>query len=213
MKYVIILFFFCTQLIANNDSLKKNTVYIHTMPSNLLVGDISLGVEHLYKKRFSQEFQAYWKCFKPAILIYDKGFKLNYQLKYNVIHRQYFRMSVNVSTSYKEAGFHDKKSYWSEQKEFYGDMRPQYIMDREMALFGIGGGIGLTFKISKHLYIGNELLLEICKEKKSYVVKAEQKPLTNEYIPLAEPYYYNSITFSGFQKCNPIFNIKLSYRL
>jgi len=183
------------------------------MPSNLLVGDISLGVEHLYKKRFSQEFQAYLKCFKPTMFVFDKGFRLNYQLKYNIIQRQYFRMSINVSTSYKEASFHNKKSYWSEHNELYGDLKPQYIMDREMAIFGIGGGICLTFKISKHFYIGNELLLEISKEKKSYVVKEKQLNLSNNYAPLSEPYYYNSNTFSEFKKYNPIINFKVSYRL
>lgn len=107
---------------------------MHTIPSNLLVGDVSLGIEHLYKKRISQELQAYVKCFSPVFLRYDKGFRVNYQLKYNFIRRSYFRMSVNLSASYKEAAFTNKKDYRFENREAMLnsiESTPTYLMDRK----------------------------------------------------------------------------------
>lgn len=215
MKFCIIIVFFCLQVAANKDSLKKHQFYIHTIPSNILVGDVSLSIEHLYKKRISHEFQTYLKCFSPVFLHYDKGFRFNYQLKYNFINRHCFRMSANLSASYKESSFTNKKDYWLENKETrsYLDITPTYHMDREFKQFGIGGGIGLNFKLSRHFFIGSEILLELCKTKKSYTVLVQEK--YNEsgvlFYKRTEPYNYKENKFSDFIYILPVINFKLSY--
>lgn len=213
MKFHIIILFFCLQASANNDSLKNHRFYLHTIPSNLLVGDVSLGIEHMYRKRISHEFQAYLKCFSPVFLNYDKGFRFNYQLKYNVINRNHFRMSVNLSTSYKEAGFTNKKDYWFENGPYDLDAAPTYLMDRKFKQFGVGGGIGLNFKLSRHFFIGSELLLELCKVKKTYTVLVQENYAKNGilFYKRTEPYVYKEPEFSGFIYALPIVNIKLSY--
>ena len=213
MKPVFILFFFCIKLNAQSDPVKKNTFFVHVILSNLLVGDIPLGFEHLYKKRISHEFQASVKCFNPLIFKYSKGFRLNYQIKYSVINKDYFRMSLNATTSFKEASFTQKESYWSENKTITTDLMPKYIMDREFKQFGIGCGIGLNFKLTTHLFIGSEILLEICKTKKAYRVKEQQIIFTNSYMPLAEPYHYEENTYSGFSYKNFVANFKVAYSL
>lgn len=212
MKLHILLLFFCLQASAN-DSIKRHQFYLHTIPSNLLVGDVSLGIEHLYKKRLSHEFQAYLKCFSPVFLNYDKGFRFNYQLKYNVINRSHFRMSVNLSTSYKEAGFTNKNDYWFENGPYDTDIAPTYLMDRKLKQFGIGGGIGLNFRLSRHFFIGSDLLLELCKTKKSYTVLIQEKYGTNGilFYKRTEPYVYAENTFSDFIYALPVINFKLSY--
>ncbi len=213
MKFHIILLFFCLRVSANNDSLKHHRFYIHTVPSNLLMGVVSPGLEHLYKKQISHEFQAYLKCFSPVFFKYDQGFRLNYQVKYNVINRSHFRMSVNLSTSYKKASFTNKKDYWFENGPYDTDPAPTYLMDRKLKQFGTGGGIGLNFKLSRHFFIGSELLLELCKTKKSYTV-LEQENYTDNGVLLykrTEPYVHNGQTFSGFTYALPVINVKLSY--
>lgn len=201
------------KLYAQSDPVKKHTFFVHVIPSNLLVGDIPLGFEHLYKKRISHELQAYLKCFNPLIFTYNKGYRLNYQVKYSVINKDYFRMSINATTSYKEASFKQKESYWSENNTISANLMPKYIMDREFKQFGIGCGIGLNFKLAKHLFIGSEILLEICKTKKAYTVKEQQITFTSSYKPLAEPYHYQENTFSDFAYKNLVANFKVTYSL
>lgn len=213
MKCYVIALFLSLQAAAHHDSLKKQQFYIHTMPSNLLAGDLSLGFEQVCNKRVSYEFQAYLKCFSPVFLRYDKGFRFNYQLKYNFIDRSYFRMSANLSASYKEARFANKKDYWPENGPYDTDITPTYYMDRAFQQFGIGGGIGLNLKLSRHIFIGSDLLLELCKTKRSYTVLAQENRNNGILVyQRTEPYVYTEQAFSGFLYLLPVINIKLSYR-
>lgn len=212
MKFFIIALFLSLQAAAHEDSLKKHQFYIHTIPSNLLVGDLSLGFEQVYNKRLSHEFQAYLKCFSPVFLRYDKGFRFNYQLKYNFINRSRFRMSANLSASYKEARFANKKDYWPEQGPYDTDVTSTYYMDRELKQLGFGGGIGLNFKLSRHVFIGSDLLLELCKTKRSYTVLAQENRSNGTLVyQRTEPYIYKEQAFSGFLYLLPVINVKLSY--
>ena len=177
------------------------------------MGDVSLGIEHLYKKRISQEFQAYVKCFSSVVSGYDKGFRFNYQLKYNFIHRERFRMSVNASTSYQEYGFNRKETSWFEQYPdvTIGRAQPLHMMDRHYERFGIGGGFGLNMRLSKHFFIGSDILLEISKIRKSYTVLAQREPVTRQWVYFPEPIVYREHNFSGFIFYAPLLNLKLSY--
>lgn len=217
LKILILTFGFGTQLFSNNDSIIKYKFFISTIPSNLVIGDISLGIEHLYKKRFSHEFQAYLKCYSiKKDWKYNRGFKLNYQLKYNFITRKYFRASINTTTSYLEYSFKNKEDYWNELSPdiTITNKRATYLMDREIKMFGVGLGLGVNFRLNDHIYLGSDILMELSNQYKSYTVKRNINPTANgNYIILNEPYHYSSKGFSKFIFYHPILNLKLSYLL
>lgn len=214
---LIIVLFSSHQLFSNNDSIVKHKLFITSIPSNLLIGDISLGVEYLFKKRFSHEFQAYLKCFNPINIFgkYNQGYRFNYQFKYNFINRKYIRATVNLTTSYLEYSFKNKEDYWYETNpDLSSSSSATYLMDREIKLFGVGLGIGLNIKLSKRFYLGSDMLFELSKGYRSYTVKQNIKPAGNgNYIILLEPYHYSSEKFSNFIFYHPILNIKISFLL
>ena len=122
-------------------------------------------------------------------------------------------MSVNACTSYKEASFTNKEYYWSENNSITADLMSKYIMDREYKQFGLGGGIGLNVKLTKHIFIGNELLFQLCQVKTAYTVKARQQPYSNKYVPLAQPYHYSDNDFSSLSHMDFVINLKITYCL
>lgn len=204
-------------MFSNNDTIAKHKLFITTIPSNLLLGDFSLGIEHLFKKRFSHEFQAYLKCYNPIKIFgkYNQGYRFNYQLKYNFINRKYFRATSNLTTSYLQYFFKNKEDYWYETNPDVGLVsRATYLMDRKIKFFGIGLGLGLNFKITKHFYLGSDIMLELSKGHRSYTVKQNIKPDGNgNYIMLTEPYHYSSGKYSNYIFFRPILNFKISFLL
>lgn len=200
--------------LRGQDTVRRNQIIINTYPSNLLVGDISIGIEHLYRKRLSHEFMFFYKVFSPETYYYkyNKGFRLNYLIKCNFINRKYFRMSGNMSFVYKKIYFHDKEDYWFEKLST--DLGPiktyTFLMDRQIKNYGLGIGFGMNFRVSHRISIGNDFMFEILNTQKSYTVKKSIKGEMPSYYELSIPTAYVSkyyITYHLF----PI--LKISYHL
>lgn len=210
----IILLTTTLSIASGQDTLNKNRFYINTYPSNLLAGDISIGIEHLYKKRISHELMFFFKTFSPNIgyYKYDKGIRLNYLVKYNFINRKYFRMSGNVSFDYKNSYFHNKEDYWREQlMTDYGQITTiSFLMDREIKAYGVGVGLTLNFRISRKLSIGSDLLFEFLNTQVSYSVKSTIKGDINNYYWLTVPTDYVSRYYTSY---NLFPTLKISYKL
>lgn len=171
--------------VYGQDTLRKNRFIINTYPSNIMAGDVSIGIEHVYKKRLSHEFMFYYKVFSPDATYYkyDKGCRINYLLKYNFINRKYFRMSANISLVYKDLYFKNKEDYWYEK--FMTDRGPikgiTFLIDREIKAYGIGCGLTLNFRITSKISIGSDIIVEYLKTQKSYSVKETIKGDISNY--------------------------------
>jgi hypothetical protein len=213
---IILLNFFLLGVYAQ-DTLKKNRFIINTYPSNLLVGDISLGIEHVYRKRLSHEFMFFYKVFSPNATFYkyDKGFRLNYLIKYNFIHRKYFRMSGNISLVYKDLYYNNKEDYWYEKfTTDHGLIKEiTFLMDRKIKAYGIGFGLTLNFRITSKISIGSDIMIEYLKTQKSYSVKESIKgDITNysSYYGVSVPTNYVSRYYTRYSLFP---TLKVSYQL
>ena len=215
----IMIFFFL--FVQGQDTLRKNRFVVNTYPSNLLAGDISVGVEHIYKKRLSHEFMFFVKVFSPSNVFgpnlsfykYDKGVRLNYLIKYNFINRKYFRMSGNMSFIYKDIYFRDKEDYWSEK--FMTDLGPiksyTFLMDREIKAYGVGFGFSINFRITSRISIGNDFIFEFLNTQKSYTVKKSIKgEIPSYYYDLSIPSTYVGKYFTTYSLFP---TLKVSYSL
>ncbi len=223
MKYVtailISLLFFFTGF--GQDSLKKHQFIISTYPSNLFVGDASIGFEHCYKKRWSQETMIFAKCFGPnySNYKYDRGYRFTYLLKYNFVNRKRFRVSANLSFTSKHIYFNDKPDAWLRYFSHSADERATvkpFLMDKYIKAYGPGLGFTFNYKLSKHFSAGNDLQFEYLNMQRFYNVNNPEKLyeyypeylyLPAEYAPKASyrtPYHYRSSVF---------YTIKLSYYL
>ena len=177
-------------IVHGQDTLRKNRFTLNTYPSNLLAGDISFGIEHIYKKRLSHEFMFFFKVFSPDATYYkyDKGFRFNYLMKYNFINRKCFRMSCNISLAYKDIYFNNKEDYWYEKLQ--NNNAPikgvTFLMDREIKAYGIGVGLTLNFRITSKISIASDIIVESLRTQRSYTVKELIKGDISNY-----PYYYN----------------------
>lgn len=213
---ITLLNFFLLSVYAQ-DTLRKNRFIINTYPSNLLAGDISLGIEHVYKRRLSHEFMFFYKMFSPDATYYkyDKGFRLNYLMKYNFINRKYFRMSGNISLVYKDLYFKNKEDYWYEK--LTNDDGPikgiTFLMDRNIKAYGIGFGLTLNFRITSKISIGSDIIIEYLKTQNSYSVKESIKgDITNysAYYDVSVPTNYVSRYFTRYSLFP---TLKISYQL
>lgn len=204
-KVVVVIFlsFGFLSMVFGQDTLRKNQIMINTYPSNLLAGDISLGVEHLYKKRLSHEFMFFYKVFSPEAYYYkyNKGFRLNYLMKYNFVNRKYFRMSGNISFVYRKIYFHNKEDYWFEKLST--DLGPiktyTFLMDRQIKNYGAGVGFTMNFKVSHRISLGNDFMFELLNTQKSYTVKKSIKGEIPNYYELSTPTTYVSKHYTTYR--------------
>jgi hypothetical protein len=97
----VLLLFSKTVFSQKNDSLTKNyNWFINTYPSALITGDFSIGAEFNYK-RIRQEAAFFYKTFSvlPNNYLYNKGFRFNYYVKYNIIKRKKHLLSFDIGCS------------------------------------------------------------------------------------------------------------------
>ena len=213
---ITLLYFFLLGVYAQ-DTLRKNRVIINTYPSNLLAGDISIGLEHVYRKRLSHEFMFFYKVFSPNTTFYkyDKGFRLNYLIKYNFINRKYFRMSGNISLVYKDLYYNNKEDYWYEKFTTEHGLIKEitFLMDRKIKAYGVGFGLTLNFRITSKISIGSDIMIEYLKTQKSYSVKESIKgDITDysSYFGVSVPTNYVSRYYTRYSLFP---TLKVSYQL
>lgn len=163
-----------------NDSItKKYRWFISTYPSALITGDFSIGTEFNYK-RIRQEVAFFYKTYsvldnnKTFPYKYDKGFRFNYYLKYNLIIRKKHLLSFDIGYSYREREFSGKNSHPELSSSLVDVPSPEdisiYNMNRKQHLQGISIGFSNIFKVYKKLNVGFNLNYDLLKVNTTYTV-------------------------------------------
>ena len=195
-------------------SITKNKYFIHYYPSTLIAGDVALGIEHLYKKRLSHELSVSIKSFKTNIYYYDKGYRLDYLIKYNLYNGKTFRFSANLSSGFKDFYFKDKQIdyyYINDLGPIKNEPYQILIEDRKLTEYGFGLGISLNFKIYKSFFIGGDMTFNFVKRKITYNYK--EVIYRNVYHP--DPIDIPATYIVDYQRpsISPYLRLKLSYSL
>jgi hypothetical protein len=217
---IFILLILCLTICYGQDLKRKNQYIISTYPSNLLVGDASIGFEHCYKKRWSQEAMVFVKCFSPdySNYKYDQGMRINYFLKYNFINRKRIRISGNLSYSYKHMYFNNKPDALFRNFAETPDQAqapPLFSMSRSLEGYGPGAGFTFNYNIANHLGIGSDMQFEYLNYQRYFIVNDPEK--IYEYYPgylYLRPEYFPATTYrSPFRYRLSFFaTLKISYR-
>jgi len=217
MRLLVGIFIFFISLSAfGQDSLaptKNNKLFLHYYPSNLLTGDISFGAEHLYKKRFAQEFSVNIKCFESFHLHYDRGYRFNYLAKYNITNSTNFRFSILASTFYRNINFKNKIIDYYESVDVRTPSTPivmTLVEDRVLEEFGMGTGLSFNLRVHKQFFIGSDILFNLVYTNDRRYIKKIITPPSYPLIPeLSAPSQIN------YDRRNivPYLTFKLSYQI
>jgi hypothetical protein len=175
----ILFLFVIEKQISAQDTLKKipppkNNFFIHYYPSVLVVGDISLGAEHLNKSRFGQELSFNLKAFQSNFYNYNKGYRIDYLIKYVVINRKRFRFSADLSFEYVNIYFNNKQI-----DHYYGSLNanaPVHLYEillenRKLKEYGAGIGFSINFKIYRNFSFGADVVANFVKYRIDYNYK------------------------------------------
>jgi hypothetical protein len=221
MKKIIrlLLLFLIASQIHGQDSLSrtlapKHQFIIHSYPSALLVGDISLGVEHVYKKRFGQEFSLNLKTLNTNVYYYNKGYRIDYFIKYYFYNGKRFRLSAGLSFEYKNIYFNNK------QINYFGFKRsPQQasslyetlLEDRKHIQYGLGVGISLNYKVYKHFFIGSDIICNFSKYEVTYDYKEIIYRKYYDPTPYEKTVPSTIVSENSRPSLSPLLRLKLSY--
>lgn len=212
--------FLCAKQLTAQDSLKdpvyKHRLFVHFYPSTLIVGDVSLGFEYLYKKRIAQELSLGIKSIPTNIYYFDKGFRLDYLLKYNLFEDEQFRFSTNISILYKDVYFRNKEITYLFVNDFGSIDNEVYqtlLEDRRHTEYGAGLGFSLNFKICKDFFIAGDAGINFVKYKVIYnynkiIYRNSYYPYTN-YVEVPSTY----VTESSWRHLSPVLRLKITYLL
>lgn len=197
---------------------KRNKLFLHYYPTALIFGDIAVGAEHLFKKRFAHELSINIKTFQIPFYEYDKGFRLGYQLKYNLFNGKIFRFSVNASLLYRDIYYKNKIiNYYHAETHRTNLPREPYLTlreDRQIKTHGFGFGGSVNFKLYKKLFIGSDILLNFLKYRFNLHVyeKISGDTQYTVYEGISFPHKFTSNKSTRFS-LDPFINLKLSYLL
>ena len=211
-----------TLFALKNDSItKKYKWFVNTYPSALVTGDFSIGTE-FNCKRVRQEVAFFYKAFsvldhyKTFPYMYDKGFRVNYYLKYNIINRKKHLLSFDIGYSYRERAFKNKNT---SPDLFYYVYTPAeytiYNLNRKQVLQGISIGFSNIFKVYKKLNVGFNLNYDLLKIQTTYTLNyyVSGGPIIVNYASgkeLQTP-YSNSYTYA--RQYFPNLLIKIIYEI
>lgn len=141
-------------------AVKVHQFFLHYYPSDMIAGNIAFGLEHLYKKRLSQEFSFAIRSFPTTQDYYNKGYRLDYLIKYNLYTGKIFRFSSNLSFTYKDIYYTNRPAEYSYQ-DASGALTSQphvvTLEDRRLKEFGFGLGVSLNFRVFKKLFVGTDI--------------------------------------------------------
>lgn len=207
----------CGQDTLQLSTTKKHRIYVHYYPSALIAGDIGFGLEHSYKKRLSHEFSVSLKSFNTNFHFYNKGYRLDYLVKYNIWTGKYFCFSTDLSLTCKDIYFDNKViNYYYVELSDATIPRPPYITlleDRRFKEYGIGLGFSLNFKIYNGLFLGGDIIFNEVKYQTTYNVKElisgdlHESPYGDHILPL------NYTTDHSKNHIAPYLRLKISYLL
>jgi|688.fasta_scaffold05118_16 hypothetical protein len=162
-----LLLLFCMILKVNitfcSDTLSKRArFFISTYPSNLFVGDISLGGEFCFKK-IGGEVIFMKKIFESNYYpFYDKGYRISTYIKFKVVNQEKISLSI-------DAGFIARKEYF-ENKNLPPHFYTSFSTSDESTLYnqsfmdkysGLSFGTSSIFKIYKAFNFGWSLNIDV----------------------------------------------------
>ena len=224
LKNLIILLFFLlsAKSICCQDSIIKKPAshyFINFYPSTLINGSISFGAEHRYKKYLSHELSIGIRAYPYHNNPYDKGYRLDYLVKFNIYSGDIFRFSANFSFMNENFYFNNKNIsyyYTSFNGPLTGADHNAYEIireDRHLKSTGAGIGFSLNFKLYKKLFIGGDVIFNLIKNTYTYNLKEliygnpAMSPYRNPYFP------YTIVNSGSVYEWAPYLRLKLSYRL
>lgn len=207
-KFLFIVLFPCV-IIAQKDSLKLNHLMVYTSPSQILFGDVPLGLEHRFSKKISHELFLQFKVSGPILNLFNfnRGYGLNYFLKYDFINSRKNTLSFDLGYSYTKSSFENKKDI-DPLFRIYGnvDIPRQYNMSVSRISSAIITGISFNREILRRIYTGANFLFECGKNKLNYEINDQN--FKTDYATQV-PYYLETKNF--YYRIN--FIIKIGYKI
>ena len=143
---------------------------------------------------------------------YDKGFKLNYQVKYNFYQRKRFRVSVALCWNYQNVYFKDQEVYYYFVANHpVAAPIPYLIMRESRRQVGIGAGVGMSFNygLCKGFYLGADISLnsvdqKIYHEEKEVIYQDET---SFDHEPSRKPHSYI------YEVQSPLTKLRFTFKL
>lgn len=190
-------------------------LFLHYYPSALVGGDVSGGLEYLNGKNLSLEFSVNLKSFTPEIYHYNKGYRLNCLIKYDLSYSESFRFSADLSAMYMNIYFKDKAVdyYYYELSSQNSASYPYLTLkeDRRLEEYGAGIGLSMHLRIYKNLFAGSDLVFNGVKTRTTYSINnlIAGNLYNNPYGAISTPCTFE-IESQGL-KLMPYLTLKLSY--
>lgn len=186
MKYFNLLFFlFLINLpllfYGQNDSLKTKRLAIYVSPSQILFGDIPIGIEHSLTKKFSHELFLQFKCFNSVVpfYLYNKGFGGKYFLKYSIYKNKQINLSLNLGYGYRYFYFNNKLDNAPVNNAdipvaSQGISSPtKYILNKKIIVNTAIIGLSFERKLASKIYIGINAFFEYGVRKQIILINDE----------------------------------------
>ena len=217
--FIVFVFCQCSRLCGQDPPVEpfisKHGLFLHYYPSALVGGDLSVGLEYQSKKNLSLEFAFNHKLFTPGIYHYNKGYRLNYLLKYDLSRTESFRFSIDLSAMYMNIYFKDKTVdyYYYELSSQNSASYPYLTLkeDRRLEEYGAGIGLSMHLRIYKNLFAGSDLIFNAVKTRTIYNITdlIAGNLRNNPYGAISTPCEFE-IESQGL-KLMPYMTLKLSY--
>lgn len=216
----LFLFFTGFTLKASDSIFKQQRFFITTYPSNLFVGDLSLGSEYAFKRVGAQLIYIKKLFDTKFIPLFDKGFRVTGYLKYKIVHKSKFSLNADVGYSYRREYFENKDVpliLISSFRNSANDEKSIYNQSQSNLYYGFSFGTSAQIKIIKNFSLGWNLNIDILKvERKlqiNYFVSGEELRNTNYWSETISKDFPSTRIRSYKNWINPNLLIKLIYEL
>ncbi|MFN8116335.1 MAG: hypothetical protein U0W65_09495 [Bacteroidia bacterium] len=190
------------------DSINTKYLALYIAPSQILFGDIPIGIEQKLSKKLHHECFVQTKISSPILNLYDfnKGFGVKYFLKYDLTKSKTTNFFLDIGYSFSYLYFKNKMSRSPIQNNDINGSQKKY----NMSLLRINNALitGFSFQqtIYKKIYTGLNLFFLLGKNKLNYEIKDDE--FAKDYS-LTSPYSIKST--NNFYNINLI--IKLGYEI
>lgn len=197
--FLILVFYSFGFVLHSNPVIKKDSLnkshrfFITTYPSTIFTGDISLGGEHSFK-RFRQELAVFYKTYNVLKNFkFDKGYRVDYYLKFNFINRENHKMSLDLGCIYQERSYLNKVVPFPRQAFLEpppASMISRYRSDKKEVIYGFGLGVSSLSKLYRNFFWGMSLDLFVTRLTRKYSAKeyvSGPVVITDEKLIIQEP--------------------------
>lgn len=192
---------------GQKDSLKTKRLAIYVSPSQILFGDVPIGIEHSLTKRISHELFIQFKVTGPILNLYnfDQGFGCKYFFKYNLLKSKKTFLHLNLGYNYRNIFFANKQ----ETTPIYNaltEIQPKFNASLRKINNSLVTGLSFESKLFKQFYYGANLFFEY----------GQYKNIYNINDPKFERYYNQDVPYNLEEKSNYYsinFVIKIGYEI